>query len=172
MIDHTIGSATSASVSAAVTQLSSPVASIATEVHPMSRMLSSLSIAATLLLASIPASAGAKADSFAPVFVNLSAVGGSGQSGRAIMRQLGPQITVSANVAHESPLVLEPSHIHKGSCGSNGPILRELGLVTRGVLGTTLVSGFTIAQLHAMHTSIVIHKSHKELGVIVSCGNI
>lgn len=139
----------------------------------MIRMLSSLAIAATLLLAStIPSSAGTNADSFSPVFVKLSAVGGSGQSGRAIMRQLGPQITVSATVANESPLVLEPSHIHKGSCGSNGPILRDLGMVTRGVLGTTLVSGFTIAQLHAMHASIAIHKSDKALGVIVSCGNI
>jgi hypothetical protein len=136
-------------------------------------MHSPVAIAATLLLAAmVPASAGAKSDSFSPVFVNLGAVGGSGQSGRAIMRQLGPQIVISATVANESPMVLEPSHIHKGSCGSNGPILRELGLVTRGTLGTTLVSGFTIAQLHAMHASIMIHKSDKALGVIVSCGNI
>ena len=139
----------------------------------MSRMFSLLAVAATLLFASmIPASAGAKADSFAPVFVKLSAVGGSGQSGRAIMRQLGPQIVVSATVANESPLVLEPSHIHKGSCGSNGPILRDLGMVTRGVLETMPVAGFTIAQLHAMHASITISKSDKALGVIVSCGNI
>src|ERR1700676_5356177 len=128
----------------------------------MSRMLSSLAIAATLLLASmIPASAGAKGDSFAPVFVKLSAVGGSGQSGRAIMRQLGPQIVISATVANELPTVLEPSYVHKGSCGTNGPIMRELGLLTRGNLGTTVVPGFTIAGLHAMHTSIVIHKSDK-----------
>jgi hypothetical protein len=120
----------------------------------------------------IPASAGTKVDSFSPVFVKLSAVGASGQSGRAIMRQLGPQIVISATVANESPMVLEPSHIHKGSCGSNGPIMRELGLVTRGVLGTTVVSGFTIAQLHAMHASIAIHKSDNALRVIVSCGNI
>jgi hypothetical protein len=139
----------------------------------MSRMLSSLALAATLLPASmIAASAGANADSFRPVFVKLNAVGGSGQSGRAILRQLGPQIAVSATVANESPLVLEPSHIHKGSCGSNGPVMRDLGLVTRGTLGTTLVSGFTIAQLHAMHASIAIHKSEKAPGVIVSCGNM
>jgi hypothetical protein len=139
----------------------------------MSRMLLSLAIAATVLLASMmPASAGTKVDSFAPVFVKLSAVGGSGQSGRAIMRQLGPQIVISATVANELPTVLEPSYIHKGSCGSNGPIMRELGLLTRGTLGTTVVSGFTIAQLRAMHTSIAIHKSDKALGVVVSCGNI
>jgi hypothetical protein len=139
----------------------------------MSRILSSITIAATVLLASmIPAYAGAKADSFAPVFVKLGAVGGSGQSGRAIMRQLGPQVVISATIANESAFVLEPAHIHKGSCGSNAPILRDLGMVTRGVLGTTLVAGFTIAQLHAMHASITISKSDKALGVIVSCGNI
>lgn len=136
-------------------------------------MLSSLAIAATLLVASmISASAGTKADSFAPVFVKLSAVGGSGQSGRAIMRQLGPQIVISATVANEAPTVLEPSQLRKGSCGSNGAVLSNLGMVTRGVLGTMPVAGFTIAQLHAMHASIAISKSDKALGVIVSCGNI
>ena len=136
-------------------------------------MLSSVGIAATLLVAPmISASAGTKADSFAPVFVKLGAVGGSGQSGRAIMRQIGPQVVISATVANEPPTVLEPSHLRKGTCGSNGPVLRDLGLATRGVLGTTLVAGFTIAQLHAMHASIVISKSDKELSVIVACGNI
>jgi hypothetical protein len=33
-------------------------------------------------------------------------------------------------------------------------------------------SGFTIAQLHAMHASIAISKSAKALGIIVSCGNM
>ncbi|MDP9025427.1 MAG: hypothetical protein M3N13_08645 [Candidatus Eremiobacteraeota bacterium] len=120
----------------------------------------------------ISASAGPKADRFAPVFVKLSAVGGSGQSGRVIMRQLGPQIVISATVANESPTVLEPSHLRKGRCGTNGPIVSDLGMVTRGVLGTTLVSGYTIAQLNAMHASIDISKSDKAPSVIVSCGNI
>jgi hypothetical protein len=120
----------------------------------------------------ISASAGAKADNFAPVFVKLSAVGGSGQSGRVIMRQIGPQIAISGTVANESPTVLEPSQLRKGSCGSNAPIVSNLGMVTRGVLGTTTVAGFTIAQLHAMHASIAISKSDKAPGDIVSCGNI
>ena len=139
----------------------------------MTRMSSSLAIAATLMIASMmSASAGAKGDSFAPVFVKLSAVGGSGQSGRVIMRQIGPQIVISGTVANESPTVLEPSHLRKGSCGSNGAILSPLGMVTRGVLGTAPVPGFTIAQLHAMHASISISKSDKALGVVVACGNI
>ncbi|MEA2787461.1 MAG: hypothetical protein QOF71_3565 [Candidatus Eremiobacteraeota bacterium] len=137
-------------------------------------MLSSYAIVATLLLASIinPTSASAKGDSFAPVFVKLSAAGGSGQSGRVIMRQLGPQIVISGTVANEPPTVLEPSQLRKGSCGSNGPVLSNLGMVTRGVLGTMPVAGFTIAQLHAMHASISISKSDKAPGDIVACGNI
>ena len=138
----------------------------------MIRTLSSLAIAATFLLAlMIPTSAGAKGDSFAPVFVKLSAVGGSRQSGRIIMRQIGPQIVISGTVANEPPTVLEPSQLRKGSCGSNAPIMSDLGMVTRGILGTTTVAGFTIAQLHAMHASIMVHKSEKEMGVVVSCGN-
>ena len=137
----------------------------------MSRMLSTFVVVATLLAASIiPASA--KGDSFAPVFVKLNPAGGSGQSGRVIMRQIGPQIVISATVGNEPPTMLEPSQLRKGSCGSNGPILSQLGMVTRGVLGTMPVSGFTIAQLHATHASITISKSDKALGDIVACGNI
>jgi len=136
------------------------------------RILSSLAIAATLLLGLvISASAGAKADSFAAVIVKLSAVRGSGQSGRVSMRQIGPQVVISGNVVNEPPTAMEPSQLRKGSCGSNGPILSDLGMVTGGVLGTTPVSGFTIAKLHAMHASIAISKS-KATGDIVSCGNI
>ncbi len=120
----------------------------------------------------ISPSAAAKGDSFAPVFVKLSAVGGSGQSGRVIMRQIGPQVVISGTFANEPPTVLEPSRLRKGSCGSNGAVLSDLGMVTRGVLGTTMVAGFTIAQLHTMHASITVSKSDKALGVIVSCGNL
>jgi hypothetical protein len=137
----------------------------------MLRTLSSVAVAAALLLGSVaPASA-------AMLVVKLNAVGGSGQNGRAVLRDLppigpAPRVSVSATVANEPPPAIEPSHIHRGICGSNGPILRPLHNVVHGQMATTIVTGFTVAQLHAMHTYINIHKSPVALGVIVSCGTI
>ena len=139
----------------------------------MTRLLSSLALAATVFVTTISAAcAASEADSLRPIFVKLAAVGGSGQSGRLVMRQLGPQFTVSGTVANESPQALEPSHIHKGPCGSNAPIIRDLGAVTRGNLGTALVAGYTIAQLHAMHASIDVHTSAGGRATVVACGNM
>ena len=136
----------------------------------MTRVLSSAALAAAFLFGSVvPASA-------AMLVVKLTAVGGSGQNGRAVLTDLppigGPRISVSATVANEPLPAIEPSHIHRGVCGSNGPILRPLHNVVHGQMATTIVAGFTTAQLHAMHTYINIHKSAGALGVIVSCGNI
>jgi hypothetical protein len=134
-------------------------------------MLSSVAIAAAFLLGSVaPASAGM-------LVVKLNAVGGSGQNGRAILRDLPPigpaaRVSVSMTVGNEPPPAVEPSHIHRGVCGSNGPILRPLHNVVHGQGATTIVVGFTVAQYHAMHTYINIHKSAAALGIIVSCGNI
>ena len=137
----------------------------------MRRMLLSVAIAVAFLLGSVaPASAGM-------LVVKLNAVGGSGQNGRAILRDLPPigavpRVSVSMTVGNEPPAAVEPSHIHRGVCGSNGPILRPLHSVIHGQSGTTIVAGFTVGQLHTMHTYINIHKSAAALGIIVSCGNI
>jgi hypothetical protein len=109
--------------------------------------------------------------------VPLHAIGGSGQNGRAVLNDLppiggAPRVSVSSTVGNAPPLAVEPSHIHRGVCGSNGPILRPLHNVFHGQSPTTIVTGFTVAQYHAMHTYINIHKSAGALGVIVSCGNI
>jgi hypothetical protein len=130
-------------------------------------------IVAALILAVSPlASVASNADRFAPVFVTLSAVGGSGQSGRAVLRQIGPEVVVSGSLANGSHYTLEPAYIHKGSCGSNAPTFHELGSVTGGTIGTRVIPGITIAQLHAMHASIRVHKSAAAMGVLVACGNI
>ena len=135
----------------------------------MKRMLSSAALAAAFLLGSVvPVSAGM-------LVVKLNAVGGSGQNGRAVLNDLPGlphRVRVSMTVANEPPLAVEPSHIHRGVCGSNGPILRPLQNVIHGQSPATTVVGFTVAQLHAMHTYINIHKSAVALAIIVSCGNI
>jgi hypothetical protein len=136
----------------------------------MRRLLSSVAIATALLLGSVaPASAGM-------LVIPLHAIGGSGQNGRAVLNDLppigpAPRVSVSSTVGNAPPLAVEPSHIHRGVCGAHGPILRPLHNVFHGQSPTTIVTGFTVAQYHAMHTYIDIHKPGAPL-VILSCGNI
>ena len=134
----------------------------------MKRLLSSVAVAAALLLGSVvPAQS-------AMLVVPLKAVGGTGQNGRAVLTDLPGmphRVKVTMTVAAEPPLAIEPSHIHRGVCGSNGPILKPLTNVVHGSSASFIV-GVTTAQLHAMHTYINIHKSAQMLSVIVSCGNI
>jgi hypothetical protein len=106
----------------------------------------------------------------------LNPVAGSGQLGRAVLTDLPPiggtpRVSVSSSVGNAPPLAVEPSHIHRGVCGSHGPILRPLHNIFHGVSPTIIVTGFTVAQYHAMHTYIDIHKPGAPL-VILSCGNI
>ncbi|MDB5072357.1 MAG: hypothetical protein JWM87_3468 [Candidatus Eremiobacteraeota bacterium] len=108
------------------------------------------------------------------IVVPLKAVGGSGEMGRAVLSDVAaaaPVVKVSITVSGEPPGAIQPSHIHKGVCGSNGPIVKPLTNVVNGHSVTTL-PGVTVSQLIAMGTYINIHKSAAMLTVIVSCGKI
>jgi hypothetical protein len=108
------------------------------------------------------------------IVVPLKAVGGSGEMGRAVLVDMpaaAPVVRVSMTVSGEPPGAIQPSHIHKGNCGSNGPILKPLHSVVNGQ-SVTMVPGVTVTQLIAMGTYINIHKSAAMLTVIVSCGKI
>ena len=131
-----------------------------------------LAVAGCVALAPAVSASASKADALAPVVVKLSAVGGSHQTGRIIMRQLGPQIVLSGTFANEPPNVMESARLHKGPCGSHAPVLRELRDVTNGTLGTILLPALTVAQLHAMHASISVSRSDAPSSAIVSCGNL
>jgi hypothetical protein len=108
------------------------------------------------------------------IVVPLKAVGGSGEMGRAVLVDVpaaAPLVRVSMTVSGEPPAAVQPSHIHKGVCGSNGPIVKPLHSVVNGQ-SVTMLPGVTVAQLIAMGTYINIHKSAQMLTVIVSCGKI
>lgn len=133
----------------------------------MKKILSSLFAAALLIGAALPSSA-------AQAVVKLNAVGASQESGRAVLTDvpgIKPSVRVSITVAGEPAGAIQPSHIHKGTCGSNGPIDKPLHSVVSGK-SVTVISGVTVAQLIAAPTYINIHKSPTMLTVIVSCGKI
>jgi hypothetical protein len=133
----------------------------------MKALVSAAVAAAFLFTAAAPA--GAKS-----IVVPLKAVGGSGEMGRAIITDMPgivPMVKVSITVSGEPAGANQPSHIHKGVCGSNGPILKPLTNVVNGH-SVTSITGITVTQLKAQPTYINIHKSAAQLSVIVTCGNI
>jgi hypothetical protein len=130
-------------------------------------------VACAALAAAFTVSALAPA-SAAQLVVKLNAVGGSKEMGRAVLTDVpaaAPVVKVSITVANEPAGAVQPSHIHKGVCGSNGPIAKPLHNVVNGQ-SVTMLPGVTVAQIKAMGTYINIHKSAAQLAVIVSCGNI
>jgi CHRD domain len=129
----------------------------------------SAALAAAVLIVGTMAPSSAK-----QVVVKLNAVGGSGEMGRAVLTDVpaaAPVVRVSITVSGEPPAAVQPSHIHKGVCGSNGPIVKPLHNVVSGA-SVTMVPGVTVAQLIATGTYINIHKSAQQIPVIVSCGMI
>jgi hypothetical protein len=105
------------------------------------------------------------------IVVKLNAVGGSGESGTATLDQLvggaGTSVKLSLHGGTAAP---QPSHIHVGTCGSNGPIKWPLKSVVEGKSSTVVSASLSV--IMATGTYINVHKSPKDLATIVSCGNI
>ena len=103
--------------------------------------------------------------------VTLSAVGGSGESGCAIPRGGNGVIFLAISVKGEPAGASQPSHIHKGKCGSNGPIVIPLKNVVGGQSANSIPMAKWTTVSHGGYY-INVHKSATALATIVSCGNI
>ena len=68
----------------------------------------------------------------------LNAVGGSGESGCATPRGGNGVIFLAIKVTGEPAGAKQPSHIHRGKCGSNGPVALPLTPVVNGTSSTTM----------------------------------
>jgi CHRD domain len=101
----------------------------------------------------------------------LSAVGGSGESGCATPRGGNGVIFVGIKVTGEPPGAVQPSHVHRGKCGSNGPIVIPLTSV-RGGTSVTTIPNAKWSTVNRGGYYINVHESAKNLGHIVACGNI
>jgi len=102
--------------------------------------------------------------------VTLAAQNGSGETGTAVLTQVGPDVKVVVSIP-KGPAGPQPAHIHTGPCSSLGGVLYPLQSLTNGS-STTTVKGVTIDQLVAAKDAINVHKSADDLGAYVSCGNI
>ncbi len=105
------------------------------------------------------------------IVVKLAAVGGSGESGTATLDQnpggAGTTVVLSLHGGSAAP---QPSHIHLGVCGSNGPVKYPLKPVTEGK--STTVVPVRLSYILGLGTYINVHKAPKDIATIVSCGNI
>lgn len=116
---------------------------------------------------SLPAGAAANA----PGAVRLQEQNGSGETGKATLRQSGPDVVVTLTVQGSSAEA-QPAHIHQGSCAKLNPAPRyPLHPVMHGTSVTT-VKNVSTAQLTAGSYAINVHKSARELPSYVACGNI
>jgi hypothetical protein len=103
--------------------------------------------------------------------VVMNAVGGSGESGCATAHGINGAMVLAISVKGEPMGAIQPSHIHRGVCGSNGPVVLPLTNVVNGKSVTTI----PMAKWNMMKGGkfyINIHKSPKDIPTIVSCGNV
>lgn len=99
----------------------------------------------------------------------------SGESGFATFASVDGQTRVVVDVANVPADVLQPAHIHTGSCAELGGVKYPLSGVQRVGMGPTseTILDVSLEQLLSeLPLTINVHKSGQELGVYVVCGNI
>lgn len=106
----------------------------------------------------------------ATVTLSMNAQGGSGESGTALLTDKGANSTqVDLTLTGGGDAGAQASHIHLGTCGSNGAIYQPLNNV-QGGRSTTSVP-FALSSLTGGRYYINVHRS-TDLNVIMACGNI
>jgi hypothetical protein len=101
----------------------------------------------------------------------LNAVGGSGESGCATPRGGNGVIFLGLKVTGEPAGAKQPSHIHRGKCGSNGPVVLPLTPVVNGKSATTIPMMKWKMYNHGGFY-INIHESADNIPHVVSCADI
>jgi hypothetical protein len=103
----------------------------------------------------------------APVKIQLDAIGGSGESGVAILPPQGPKTLVELQMKGGSGDP-QPAHFHTGTCDKYAPRpLYPLRSVVKGSSLTTL--DLPIEKLIAGDLVINVHKSFDDIATIASC---
>lgn len=106
------------------------------------------------------------------VTVALKALNGSGESGKAVLKDTAAGLSVMLTLTGGPAGVAQPAHIHKGTCAKLDPKPEYPLTSVVGGASKTIVPGVTIAKLLASPNAINVHKSAKEIPTYVSCGDI
>lgn len=103
--------------------------------------------------------------------VNLNEENNSGESGTATLKEENGKTTVTVSLTGFTKDVVQPAHIHVGSCPGVGAVKYPLTNVVNGksvtVLGVTLVDFKKLLPL-----SVNVHKSAASIATYTSCGEL
>lgn len=133
------------------------------------RRISALGIVCSLVFTVALTSTVSAADS---VTIQLSAQNNSGENGTAELTDMGGGKThVVLNIPNAPAGVVQPVHIHEGTCANLNPAPKyPLTNLTNGKSDT--VVDVTLSALMAQPFAINAHKSAQDIATYVSCGNI
>lgn len=105
------------------------------------------------------------------VTVTLSAQNNSGESGTATLKEESGKVKVMLDLTGASAGVMQPAHVHMGSCANLGAVKYPLTFPTNGKSETVLDVKW--ADLKAgLPLAINVHKSPAEATVYVACGDL
>lgn len=107
---------------------------------------------------------------------DLSAMSGSSVTGTAKVQSVAVGAGATISISGATPGAQHPWHIHRGTCGSNGPIVGNAGsypVLSVGADGRAAANASIGAALVEETPYYVnVHLSPGALGTIVACGEI
>lgn len=116
-----------------------------------------------------------KAQKAAPLSITLSLAtqNNSGESGIATLTALDNGKTkVELKLNGTLKDIVQPAHIHKGSCANLGSVLYPLTFPVNGLSETILDVDLNAGILDKLPLALNVHKSVSEAGIYVACGDI
>lgn len=106
-----------------------------------------------------------------PITVNLGAQNNSGETGTATLTPEGHKTKVVIEMSHAPAGVVQPAHIHEGTCANLDKAPKwKLEPVKDGK--STTVVPVSLETIVKTKTAINVHKSPKEIQDYVACGDI
>lgn len=105
------------------------------------------------------------------IVVPLATQNNSGQSGTATLMDVNGKTKVTINISGAPADIVQPAHIHTGSCATIGGVKYPLTFPVNGKSETTLDVSID-SLLSQLPLAINIHKSASEASIFVACGDI
>ena len=111
-----------------------------------------------------------------PVTIMLDSLHNSGESGTAMLTAENGKVKVTLSLIGVPDLISQPAHIHSGSCPNPGAVkypLKNVSGIGTGPGGSVTILDVSLEELRGrLPLAINVHRSTRDLGTYVACGNI